>query len=380
MLTRRDFLRTTAIAGGAVIAGGPKALAQTAADAANGVLHRQPAPLRVLILGGTGFIGPHLVRHAVSRGHRVTIFTRGRRDGNLPPGIERLVGDRMINDTIPQGNLTALEGRRWDIVFDDSATDPRWVQQSTALLKDSGQYMFVSSTGVFLPYRTPDNDENAPVIVEPANSTEYGVRKAQSERVVMRAFGERGLVVRPGYIVGPGDTSDRFSYWPQRLAQGGDVLVPGKPNDPSQFVDVRDLVEFMVKLAEEKRSGTYNVTGPAERLAWGQFMTEAQAAVNPDARLVWVDDYDFLREQKMTYAIPWMIPEGENEYHLQINNKKAIAAGLRFRPIAQTVRDTLATWPERLAALPEGRQPNFRWITPEREKEVLALWAARKRG
>lgn len=380
MLTRRDFLKTTAATGGAIIAGAPGALAQAATGAASDVLHVQPAPLRVLILGGTGFIGPHLVRHAVSRGHAVTTFTRGRRDGNLPPGVERLVGDRMINDTIPQGNLRALEGRRWDVVFDDSATDPRWVQQSTALLKDSGQYMFVSSTGVFLPYRTPDNDENAPVIVEPPNSPDYGVRKAQSEQVVMRAFGERGLVVRPGYIVGPGDTTDRFSYWPQRLAQGGDVLVPGKPNDPSQFVDVRDLVEFMVKLVEEKRSGTYNVTGPAERLAWGRFIAEAQAAVNPSARLVWVDDYDFLREHKMTYAIPWMIPEGDNEYHLQINNKKAIAAGLRFRPIAQTVKDTLATWPERLAALPKGGNPNFRWITPEREKEVLALWAARKKG
>jgi 2'-hydroxyisoflavone reductase len=378
MLTRRDFLRTTAVAGGAVMASGPAALAQTATDAAHGILRTQAAPLTILILGGTGFIGPHLVRHAVARGHKVSIFTRGRRDGNLPPGIERLVGDRMINDTIPEGNLKALEGRRWDVVFDDSATDPRWVRQSTTVLKDSGQYMFVSSTGVFLPYLTPHNDENAPVIVEPPTSTDYGVRKAQSEQVVMRAFGARGLVVRPGYIVGPGDISDRFSYWPQRFAQGGDVLVPGKPNDPSQFVDVRDLTEFMVKLVEEKRSGTYNVTGPAQRLAWGQFIAETRAAINPDARPVWVDDYGFLREQKMTYAIPWMIPEGENEHHLQINNKKAIAAGLRFRPIAQTVKDTLATWPERLAALPQGGRPNFRWITPEREREVLALWASRR--
>lgn len=377
MLTRRDFLRTTAVAGGAVIAGGSTVLAQSAGAAAHGIIGSPAAPLNILILGGTGFIGPHLVRHAASRGHKVAIFTRGRRDGNLPAGIERLVGDRMINDTIPQGNLKALEGRRWDVVFDDSATDPRWVRQSTALLRDSGQYMFVSSTGVFLPYLTPSNDENAPVIVNPPTSSDYGVRKAQSEQVVMQAFGERGLVVRPGYIVGPGDTSDRFSYWPQRFARGGEILVPGKQSDPSQFVDVRDLTEFMVKLVEEKRGGTYNVTGPRDRLSWGQFIVETKAALKPDAQLVWVDDYAFLREQKMTYAIPWMIPEGENEHHLQINNKKAIAAGLRFRSIAETVRDTLTAWPARVAALPARQQPNFRWITPEREREVLALWKAK---
>jgi 2'-hydroxyisoflavone reductase len=365
---RREFLRASALTGAALLAAPwREASAQPI----------RQGSLSVLILGGTGFIGPHLVRHAVSRGHRVTIFTRGRRDGGLPPGIERLVGDRTINDTIPQGNLSALAGRRWDVVFDDSATDPRWVRQSTTLLRDSGRYLFVSSTGVFHPYRTPQNDERAPVITEPAGSTEYGIRKAQSEQVVREAFGARGLVVRPGYIVGPGDTSDRFSYWPQRFAQGGDVLVPGQPPDPSQFVDVRDLVEFMVKLAEDGREGTFNVTGPAQRLAWGDFIAATRQALNPSARPVWIDDYDFLRAQRMTYAIPWMIPEGDNAYHLQIDNRKAIAAGLRFRPLDVTVRDTLAAWPARLAALPAGQQPNFRWITPEREREVLALWKAR---
>lgn len=377
MPTRRDFLRIGAIAGGASLAGG------TALARATQALAREPggrgAPMTVLILGGTGFIGPHLVRRLVERGHRVTIFTRGRRDGGLPPGVERLVGDRMINDTIPQGNLRALEGRRWDAVLDDSATDPRWVRQSTALLRDSGRYLFVSSTGVFLPYRTGNNDESAPVIVEPANSTEYGIRKAQSERVVLDAFGNRGLVVRPGYIVGPGDTTDRFSYWPQRFARGGEILVPGRATDPSQFVDVRDLAAFMVKLVEEGRSGIYNATGPREALHWGRFIAETRAALRPDATLAWVDDYDFLKEHRITYAIPWMIPEGDNEYHLQINNRKAVAAGLTFRPIAETVRDTLADWPNRLAALPSGQQPNFRWITAEREVEVLAAWKA-KRG
>ncbi|MGQ0647706.1 MAG: NAD-dependent epimerase/dehydratase family protein [Gemmatimonadaceae bacterium] len=380
MLTRRDFLKTGAVAGGAVIAGGAAAVSRASEAAAHGITGASGAPMNILILGGTGFIGPHLVRQMVARGHKVTIFTRGRRDGNLPPGIERLVGDRMINDTIPQGNLRALDGRRWDAVFDDSATDPRWVRQSTALLKDSGLYLFVSSTGVFLPYKTPNNAETARVIVDPPNSTDYGVRKARSEQVVLQAFGNRGIVVRPGYIVGPGDNTDRFSYWPQRFARGGEILVPGKQTDPSQFVDVRDLTEFMVKIVEERRNGTYNATGPRERLQWGQFIAETHAALKPDATLVWVDDYDFLKEHRMTYAIPWMIPEGDQEHHLQINNRKAVAAGLKFRPIADTVRDTLADWPNRLAALPQGRQPDFRWTTPEREVEVLGLWKRRKNG
>ena len=377
MFNRRDFLRTGAAATGAIIVGSRSALALPGHQpSAPG--RRAVAPMRILILGGTGFIGPDLVRHAVARGHTVTIFTRGRRDASLPDAVERLIGDRMINDTIPQGNLRALEGRRWDVVFDDSATDPRWVRQSATLLRDSGAYLFVSSTGVFLPYLTHRNDESAPVITDPATSTDYGVRKAQSEVVVRQLFGDRGVVVRPGYIVGPGDSTDRFSYWPQRFAQGGDILVPGRPEHPSQFIDVRDLVTFMLKLVEDGRGGTYNAAGPAARLSWGQFITHAQATLSPNASLVWVTDLDFLREHKMTYAIPWMIPEGENEYHLQIDNRKALAAGLTFRPIADTLRDTLTDWPNRLAALAAGTQPNFRWITPERERSVLAEWRARR--
>ena len=338
--------------------------------------------MNILIFGGTGFIGPHLVRHAISRGHKVTIFSRGRKDGDLPSSVERLIGDRTINDTIPQGNLKALEGRRFDAVIDDPATDPKWVTQSTALLKDSGAYMFVSSTGVFLPYLTANNDENAPVIlVQPeGKQPEYGIQKAQSEQVVMKAFGNRGFVVRPGYICGPGDVTDRFSYWPQRFARGGEMLVPGKKTDPSQFIDVRDLVAFMLKLVEEKRGGIYNCTGPSEKLQFGQFIAEAHAALKSEAKLVWVDDYDFLKQNRISYAIPWLIPEGVNQYHLQINNRKAVAAGLTFRSIGETVRDTLADWPNRLKALPPGGQPNFRWMTPEKEQLVLAAWKAKNAG
>lgn len=379
MTTRRDFLKQGAAAGGAMLVAGSLAPAQTALIPTP-MRARSAVPMNILIFGGTGFIGPHLVREAVSRGHKVTIFSRGRRDGGLPSGVERLVGDRMINDTIPQGNLKALEGRRFDAVIDDPATDPRWVRQSTTLLRDSGWYMFVSSTGVFLPYLTSNNTEDAPVLLAPPDGSapQYGHQKARCEAIVKEVFGDRGTVVRPGYICGPGDVTDRFSYWPQRFAQGGEMLVPGKKTDPSQFIDVRDLTTFMVKLVEERRAGIYNAAGPRDKLTFGEFISEAHAALKSDAKLVWVDDYAFLREKRMTYAIPWMIPEGENEYHLQINNRKAVAAGLAFRPMAETVRDTLATWPARLAELAAGQKPNFRWITPEKEALTLAEWKARR--
>ena len=370
MVDRREFIKQSALLAGLAAAG-----SRLAAQVPGG--NGRVAPLKILILGGTGFIGPHLVRECIARGHSVTTFTRGRRDGGLPSGVERLVGDRMINDTIPQGNLKSLEGRTWDGVFDDSATDPRWVRQSTSVLKNSGRYMFVSSTGVHLPYLSPKNDETAPVVLTPENSTDYGVRKAQSERVVMDSFGARGYVVRPGYIVGPGDPTDRFSYWPQRFAAGGEILVPGKKSDPVQFIDVRDLVTFMVTLFEQDKSGIYNVTGPEKRMGFGEFIDTAHKTLNPSATLTWVDDYAFLEANQMTYAIPWMIPKGDNEHHLQIDNRKAIAAGLKFRPLADTLRDTLADWPNRLAQLPAGQKPNFRWITPEKEKAMLELWKKR---
>lgn len=374
MIDRRGFVKQSAALLGAGIAG-----SRRSAPIAYGSV-AAAAPIRVLILGGTGFIGPHLVRALVDRGHTVSTFTRGRRDGNLPAGVERLVGDRTINDTIPRGDLRALEGRRWDAVFDDSATDPRWVRQSTHVLRESGRYLFVSSTGVFLPYLTANNNEEAPVVLTPANSPDYGVRKAQSERVVMEAFGDRGCVVRPGYIVGPGDVTDRFSYWPQRFAAGGEILVPGKRTDPSQFVDVRDLVAFMVGLIEQQRGGTWNVTGPARRIGFGDFIDTAHRTLNPSASLTWVDDYAFLEANRITYAVPWLIPAGENAYHMQIDNRKALAAGLTLRPMADTLRDTLADWPNRLSLLPPGEAPNFRWITPQKEREILARWTRDRPG
>ncbi len=360
--TRREFLRLGA-AGGAIAAGLAPAFLRAPLSSAR---------LNLLILGGTGFIGPHLVRHAVARGHRVTIFTRGRREADLPSEVTRLVGDR-------NGQLGALEGKTWDAVIDDSATDPELVRQSTALLRNAvGRYLFTSSTGVYYPYLTRGLDESTAPSLEmrdPNDGSErYGVQKSQSERIIQDVFGDRGVVSRPTYVIGPGDTTDRFPYWPVRLAHGGEVLAPGKPDDPVAFIDVRDLVEFMVRLIEESRSGIYNVVGPRNAMMAPEFYQRARAAINPDAKLTFVDDYDFLATHKIGGAIPWVMLRGNNFGHQSIRNDRAVAAGLQFRPIETTIRDTLAWWPS--VAEERRNAPRFA-IKPDQESAALAAWHAR---
>jgi 2'-hydroxyisoflavone reductase len=364
---RRRFLKAGALAGGGVLlhalSGLPRAAATLAAPAAT--------PMELLVLGGTGFIGPHLVRLAVARGHKVTIFTRGRKTTDLPDSVVRLTGDR-------NGQLEALEGKRWDAVVDDSASKPDWVRQSATLLaKSAGRYLFTSSTGVYYPYLTQGLDEsNAPHLeaADPNDGSEsYGVAKAQCEKIVADTFGGRCLVVRPTYIVGPGDTTDRFPYWPVRLAQGGEVLAPGRRDDPVQWIDVRDLADFMLRLVETHASGIYNVAGPKSVTTCRTFYEKARKTLNRDARLTYVEDYDFLKAHEIEYSIPWAMLRGNDLGMMSIRNDRAIAAGLRFRPLAETLRDTLAWWP----SVPEERRskPKFA-ITPEIEAKALADWRA----
>ena len=369
MPSRRDFLKTSAAVGGSVLVGtaAPGLLAAAARP------ERASAPMRILILGGTGFIGPHLVKHAVSRGHKVSIFTRGRRDASaLPADVERLVGDR-------NGQLGALEGKKWEAVFDDSATNPDWVKQSTELLKGNvGQYSFTSSTGVYYPYLKRGLDESTPPLLEgdmKDGSAAYGINKSKCEKLVLDAFGQGGIVIRPSYIVGPGDTTDRFPYWPVRLARGGEVLVPGKPDDQSQFIDVRDLVEFMVKVVEDKRTGPFNVAGPRDPLGIRSFVEQAARAIDAKVTFTQVDDYNFLAENKIEGMVPWILPMGNDLGHTSISNARAKGAGLGFRPIATTVRDTLAWWP----TVPEARRnaPRFA-LSAEQETTILAAWKAKK--
>jgi 2'-hydroxyisoflavone reductase len=362
MTTRRDFLKTTA--GSALLAGLSAACARAVSET--------PTPARrmsLLVLGGTGFIGPHLVRHAVSRGHQVTILTRGRREAELPAEVERLIGDR-------NGQLGALVGRKWDAVVDDSATNPDWVRQSTELLKGNvGSYLFTSSTGVYYPYRTRPIDESTPVLYEAADpkdgSATYGANKAQCERLVQAAFGERAFISRPTYIVGPGDTTDRFPYWPVRLAKGGEVLAPGKRDDPTQLIDVRDLTEFMIALLERGNGGVYNVA--RSPLAAWTFYDEAAKAIDANVTLTRIEDYDFLEAHKIQYSVPWALAKGDWYGMMSVKNDRAVAAGLQFRPLATTVRDTLAWW----QTVPEARRtsPKFA-ITPELEAKALADWHA----
>ncbi|MBW7935216.1 MAG: NAD-dependent epimerase/dehydratase family protein [Gemmatimonadaceae bacterium] len=369
MQSRRSFVINSAVATGTVLAGLRPASAQSATQS-----RVAGTPLNLLVLGGTNFIGPHLLRHAVARGHRVTIFTRGRRQPDLPDSIERLVGDR-------NGQLQALEGRRWDAVIDDSGNVADWVRQSTALLKGAvGRYLFVSSTGVFYPYLRRGLSEADPVHYDardPKDGDEaFGVMKAQGERFTMDAFGDRGVVVRPTYIVGPGDSSDRFPYWPVRLARGGEVLAPGRAEDPVQFVDVRDLAEFMIHLLEGQRSGYYNAVGPKQAMTCRAFYSAAAEALHANVKFTYVEDYDFLKAHKIEEAIPWAMLAGNNDGMMSISNARAIGAGLRFRPLADTVRDTLAWWP----SVPEARRnaPRFT-ITPAMETAALAAWHARGR-
>jgi len=369
-IPRRDFVKAAATVGAAAATAPLLACARAAQSVVSQVGRSK---LDLLVLGGTGFIGPHLVRYAVSRGHRVTIFTRGRHEAELPNEVVRLQGDR-------NGQLDSLKDKRWDAVIDDSATNPSWVLQSTELLGSAvGAYLFTSSTGVYYPYLERGIDESRPVrydAQDPKDPSEtFGVAKSQCERQVFKVFGDRGVVVRPTYIVGPGDTTDRFPYWPVRLAKGGEVLAPGHADDPMQIVDVRDLAEFMIHLLETGRRGVYNVAGPREPLTARRFYNAAAKSIGANVRYTHIDDYDFLAAHKIDEAIPWALLRGNDYGMMSVKNQKAIAAGLTFRPLADTVRDTLAWWP----TVPEARRAKPRFtISPETEAKALADWHALK--
>lgn len=347
------------------------AAAAAAARTGSWLLQR-PAPRSILILGGTGFIGPHLVWLAVDRGHRVTTFTRGRREADLPDQVERLTGDR-------NGQLDALRDRRWDAVVDDSATNPDWVRLSAALLAPAtGRYLFTSSTGVYYPYLRKGLAEADAVHTElrdPKDGSEsFGTRKAQCEAIVGDTFGDRGTVVRPTYIVGPGDYTDRFTYWPVRLRRGGEILAPGGRRDPVQFIDVRDLAAFMLGLVEGDAGGIYNAVGPREPTGIERFLTEAAAALDVRPNLVWVEDHQFLATNGIEGMVPWILPAGNDLGHTSIVSTRSWDRGLAPRPVAETVRDT-AAW---FDGLPADRRAAARWvITAEREAELLAAWRAR---
>jgi 2'-hydroxyisoflavone reductase len=373
MPTRRKFITTTVGAGAGLLLGKRAFALSTESPQA-------PAPLNILILGGTGYVGPYQVREAVARGHRVTVFNRGQHQADLPSGVIHLQGDRSLEKL----NLEALRGKKWDAAIDNSQTDPAWVTKTAELLKDSVKYyMYVSSTGVYFPYDAPHFiKEDEPLrLVDPDGTTNsYGVRKALSEIENSKVFGNRAINVRPNFIVGPGDESDRFMYWPARYARGGEILVPGEPDDHVQFADVRDLASFMIRLIEEGKTGTYNIAGPDD-ITMQKFQAALGAAIPTPARtLTWIPDLEFLREYRLRANVPWIpprkTPEGGKYGQNYINSDKAVAAGLRYRPMTETIRDSLAWW----QSLPaERREKNKFAYPPEAEAAALKAWHAKGR-
>jgi len=378
--SRREFLQMSAA--GALSLGALGRLAQAeprpGAFAPPSVPDQSPAPLRILILGGTGFLGPQQVEYALARGHSLTLFNRGRTNPELFPDVEQLRGDR-------NGDLTALEGRSWDAVIDNPSTLPRWVRDSAQLLKDSCErYLFVSSISVYAGFAKIGMDESAPVgtlddpTTEQVTGATYGPLKALAEQEAERAFPGRATIVRPGLIVGPGDRSDRFTYWPARIDKGGEVLAPGEPTDPVQIVDVRDLGAWMVRLLEDGVSGVFNATGPASPLSIAEMLYGIKAVTTAGAQFTWVDA-DFLATHEVRpwgHMPVWVPPRDDMEGFARVDCSRAIERGLTFRPLADTARDTLEWHNVR----PEDEKQHMRaGLPPERETAVLAAWHARER-
>lgn len=325
--------------------------------------------MKLLILGGTAFLGRHLTEVALQRGHEVTLFNRGQRNPDLYPEVEQLRGDR-------NGNLEALKGRRWDAVIDTSGYVPRIVRESAELLADHVEhYTFISSISVYAGFDQP-NDESSPVgkiedeSVEQVTGETYGPLKALCEQAAEAAMPGRVLNIRPGLIVGAHDPTDRFTYWPHRIARGGEVLAPGRPDRPVQIIHARDLAEWNIRMVEERQTGVYNATGPAYRLTMEEVLQTCKAVSGSDASFTWVEE-SFLKEHQVGawVEVPLWIPEDGPAAMNETNVAKAIGAGLTFRPLAEIVRDTLE-WDRTRPADLQRRAG----LKAERESELLQTW------
>lgn len=394
MSKRRDFLRASATAGGALVLG-----AWTRPGASHSPLYpglpdvpQARRALRILILGGTGLTGPHQVRYALGRGHQVTVFNRGRRNDRLPKEVTQLQGDRNLHQ------VEALKGKDWDVVIDNPTTLPFWVKDAAEVLKGhTNQYVFISTISVYDPAGQTSITEDSPRVEytagDPLAMTQqeasrnfaelYGRLKTASEREAEKWFGDRTTIIRPGLIIGPGDSSFRFTYWPWRIEQGGEILAPGDGTDPIQVIDARDIAEWTIRMVENGTTGTFNATGPRGRMSMAEQLYGIRAAFNGDKDLsfTWVPSA-FLAEQQVApwSQMPTWIPSSDPEHVISKTSiARAVAAGLTFRPLATSAVDAL----EWVRALPEATRAQVvknAGITREREAEVLAAWKRKQGG
>jgi 2'-hydroxyisoflavone reductase len=398
MTTRRNFIKSTAAIGGAMSLSSlvrRSADAETVASAQPNAAHEAGgAPLNILILGGTGFTGPEQVEYAIARGHRVTLFNRGKTRPGLFKGkvAEELIGD--LN-----GDTSALKGKQFDVVIDNPTTLPFWVKNAAQYLKGNVKhYIFISTTSVYRDQSEIGINENSPTVPMPpgldpyqpdqrnsaqlaasANPANYGAFKARAEQEVQMQYPGINTIIRPCLIVGPLDRTDRFTYWPARIDKGGEVLAPDKPDDPCQFIDSRDLAEWTIRMAEMRELGTYNAIGPAKPMTIAEMLYGVKAITTAGAQFTWVP-WEFLQQQKIRPwrdMTVWQPPYGRTAGYQRRDASKAIAKGLTFRPVAVTAKDTLdwhKTRPEaeQLATL----NGQINGLSMTREAEVLAAWKA----
>jgi 2'-hydroxyisoflavone reductase len=425
--TRREFLGQSVIAAGAALAGASFSLSCNRDATEPARVSASTPKKRILILGGTGFLGPKTVEVALDRGHDVTIFNRGKREKFLPfpyKNVEHLYGNRdpllpaddekgpdgklLRPDATPKG-LEQIQGKTWDAVIDNSGYYPRLVKASGEMLAPNAkQYIFISSISAYASNKAVGADETAPLatIADPtvetmgANFENYGGLKALCEKAAEAAFPGRAAIVRPGYIVGPGDPTDRFTYWPVRASRGGEMLAPGAPGDPVSWIDVRDLAAFLVKLVEDGTAGTFNAIGPEGAAKWGEVIEACLAPTKGAATATWIPT-DWLEKngQGGEDGFPiWVPPTGDFTGFHTWSNARALKAGMTFRPLSDTVAATLAWFPgevERRVKVTKELQdtakakgaeppklPDPRKLkagpTPEREAELLAKWKAER--
>jgi 2'-hydroxyisoflavone reductase len=338
--------------------------------------------MKLLILGGTMFLGRHLAEQALAAGHELTLFTRGRRNPELFPQAEKLLGDR-------DGKLEALDGRRWDAVIDTCGYVPRIVRQSARLLAPAvSHYTFISSISVYADFKTPGAGESYPLAmladpaVETVDGETYGGLKVLCEAAVRDELPGRALIIRPGLIVGPFDPTDRFTWWPARVARGGEVLAPGSPERIIQFIDVRDLAGWTLRMVERRATGAYNATGLEPPCTMGRLLQESREVSRGDASITWVDERFLLEAGVAPWSeLPIWIPDDpENAGFHATGIAKALEAGLTFRPVRETIRDTLAWDAARSGGTPAGERPWKAGLPPEKEQDLLARWARRGVG